>query len=229
MADGLKILVTGATRGLGLAMVKGFIEQGHTICGCGTAQNQIEKLRQQFAAPHRFDQVDVASAGAVAAWSDTILSSWGVPDLLINNAAIINSNARLWEIPAADFDKLFAVNVSGTANIIRSFVPAMVKRRSGVIVNFSSGWGRGVAAEVAPYCASKWAIEGLTQALAEELPANMAAVPLNPGIINTEMLQSCFRSGASAYPDPDQWAQRAVPYILSITSAQNGQPLSVPD
>lgn len=229
MADGLKILVTGATRGLGLAMVKAFIARGHTICGCGTAQHQIEKLRQQFAGPHQFDRVDVSNAEAVAAWSDAILSSWGVPDLLINNAAIINRNASLWEIPAAEFDKLFAVNVSGTANVIRSFVPSMLKRRSGIIVNFSSGWGRGVAAEVAPYCASKWAIEGLTQALAEELPNTMAAIPLNPGIINTEMLQSCFQSGASAYPDPDEWAQRAVPYILSFSPAHNAQPLTVPD
>jgi len=63
-------------------------------------------------------------------------------------------------------------------------VPAMVRRGQGVIVNFSSGWGRSTDAGVAPYCATKWAIEGLTQALAQELPPGMAAVPLNPGIIN---------------------------------------------
>ena len=84
------------------------------------------------------------------------------------------------------------VNIKGTVNVIRHFVPAMVERRRGVIVNFSSGWGRSTRAEVAPYCATKWAIEGFTQALAQELPPGMAAVPLNPGIINTEHVAKLF-------------------------------------
>jgi NAD(P)-dependent dehydrogenase (short-subunit alcohol dehydrogenase family) len=113
--------------------------------------------------------------------------------------------------------------------VIRHFVPAMVEKKHGVIVNFSSGWGRSVSAEVAPYCATKWAIEGLTQALAEELPSGMCAVPLNPGIIDTEMLRSCFASGAGAYPKPEEWAKRAVPFILSLREEHNGQPLTVPD
>jgi NAD(P)-dependent dehydrogenase (short-subunit alcohol dehydrogenase family) len=95
-------------------------------------------------------------------------------------------------------------------------------------VNFSSGWGRSTAAEVAPYCATKYAIEGLSQALAQELPSGMVSVPLNPGIINTEMLQSCFAESASHYPSPDRWSRVAVPYILSISSKDNGKPLSVP-
>jgi NAD(P)-dependent dehydrogenase (short-subunit alcohol dehydrogenase family) len=82
---------------------------------------------------------------------------------------------------------------------------------------------------VAPYCATKWAIEGLTQALAEELPPEMCAVPLNPGIINTEMLRSCFASGAEFYPSAESWSQRAVPFLLSLGPAQNGQPLTVPE
>jgi NAD(P)-dependent dehydrogenase (short-subunit alcohol dehydrogenase family) len=104
----------------------------------------------------------------------------------------------------------------------------MVARKQGIIVNFSSGWGRSTAAEVAPYCATKWAIEGLTQALAQELPDGMAAVPLNPGIINTEMLQSCFGHSASRFPTPERWAEVAVPFLLQITSQNNGEPLSVP-
>jgi NAD(P)-dependent dehydrogenase (short-subunit alcohol dehydrogenase family) len=120
------------------------------------------------------------------------------------------------------------VNLKGTANVIRHFVPAMVKRKSGVIVNFSSGWGRSTSAEVAPYCATKWAIEGLTQALAQELPAGMAAVPLNPGIINTGMLRSCFGGSASGYPTPQAWAKIAAPFLLKLGASDNGQPLTVP-
>jgi NAD(P)-dependent dehydrogenase (short-subunit alcohol dehydrogenase family) len=104
----------------------------------------------------------------------------------------------------------------------------MVRRRRGVIVNFSSGWGRSTSPEVATYCATKWAIEGLTRALAEELPAGMAAVPLNPGVINTEMLQSCFGADASGYPSPQDWAKRAVPFLLKLRDKDNGRALTVP-
>jgi NAD(P)-dependent dehydrogenase (short-subunit alcohol dehydrogenase family) len=148
--------------------------------------------------------------------------------LLVNNAAVVNDNAVLWEVPADEFDRVVDVNVKGVANVLRHFVPAMVARASGVIVNFSSGWGRSTSPDVAPYCATKWAIEGLTQALAQELPDGMAAVPLNPGIINTEMLQSCFGSGAAAYPSPDDWAESAAPFLLQLGPKDNGRPLSVP-
>ena len=120
------------------------------------------------------------------------------------------------------------MNLEGVVNVIRHFVPAMVERGSGVIVNFSSGWGRSTDAEVAPYCATKWAIEGLTQALAQELPSGLAAIALNPGIINTEMLQSCFGTSASAYPTPEQWAKKAVPFLLGLGPKHNGRPLTAP-
>src|SRR5262249_23117057 len=109
----------------------------------------------------------------------------------------------------------------------RYFAPAMTREGKGIIVNFSSGWGRSTDAEVAPYCASKWAIEGLTLSLAQELPQGMAAVPLNPGIINTEMLRSCFGESASAYPSAQQWAKRAVLFLLGLTAADNGKQLTV--
>jgi NAD(P)-dependent dehydrogenase (short-subunit alcohol dehydrogenase family) len=98
-----------------------------------------------------------------------------------------------------------------------------------VIVNFSSGWGRSTDAEVAPYCATKWAIEGLTQSLAQELPSGMAAVPLNPGIIDTDMLRSTFGGTASSsYPRPGEWAKAAVPFLLKLGPSDNGKQLTAP-
>jgi len=146
----------------------------------------------------------------------------------LNNAALINENAPLWEILAEDFDSVIDVNIKGTANTIRHFLPAMIERQTGVIVNFSSGWGRSTSAEVASYCATKWAIEGLTQALAQELPRGMAAIPLNPGVINTELLQSCFGSQAQHYPTAEEWAETAVPFLLKLSARDNGKLLTVP-
>jgi len=229
MTDATRIvLVTGVSRGLGRAMVDAFIERGHTVIGCARSIETIKALRKLYPAPHRFFSVDVSKDTQVAIWAREVLSEIGVPDLLLNNAAVINRNAPLWQLRAVEFDELIQVNVIGVANVLRHFVPAMVERRAGVIVNFSSSWGRSVSPDVAPYCASKWAIEGLTQALAAELPDGMAAVPLNPGIIDTEMLRSCFGDNASNYPDATEWASRAVPFLLSLGSKDNGRPLTAP-
>jgi NAD(P)-dependent dehydrogenase (short-subunit alcohol dehydrogenase family) len=222
------VLITGVSRGLGRALTEEFIRLGHTVLGCGRSPDEIEQLQKQFGSPHDFTVVDVAADEPVAAWAKRILKSHVTPDLVLNNAGLINRNAPLWEIGAAEFSQVIDVNLKGTANVIRHFVPAMVKSKSGVIVNFSSGWGRSTSAEVAPYCATKWAIEGLTQALAQELPPGMAAVPLNPGIINTGMLRSCFGGSAPGYPTPQEWAKIAVPFLLKLGPAENGKPLTVP-
>jgi NAD(P)-dependent dehydrogenase (short-subunit alcohol dehydrogenase family) len=104
----------------------------------------------------------------------------------------------------------------------------MVARKEGVIVNFSSGWGRSTSPEVAPYCASKYAIEGLTKALAQELPEGMAAVPLNPGVIDTDMLRQAWNDGAASYPKAEAWAKVAAPFILGLGAKDNGRSVSVP-
>lgn len=222
------VLITGVTRGLGRAMAEEFIREDHTVLGCGRSEKEIERLRKVHGEPHEFYSVDVSSDEGVKSWASLMLTRHGAPDLLLNNAAIINRNARLWEVSAREFSDVVDVNIKGLVNVIRHFVPAMVQRKSGVIVNFSSGWGRSTDAEVAPYCATKWAIEGLTQALAQELPSGMAAIPLNPGIINTEMLQSCFGGSADSYPSPEKWAKAAVPFLLKLGPRDNGKQLSVP-
>ncbi len=221
------ILITGVSRGLGRAMTEAFIRRGHIVAGCGRSRAAIAELKQAYGPPNRFDVVDVTDDARVAKWAQALLSELGPPDLLLNNAALINRNAPLWEVPAAEFDAVIDVNIKGVANVIRHFVPAMVAKKHGVVCNFSSGWGRATDPFVAPYCASKWAMEGLTQALAQELPRGMAAIPLSPGIIHTEMLRSCFGEEASAYPTAEQWAKEAVPWLLKLGPKDNGQPLTV--
>ncbi len=179
----------------------------------------VAELSRQYPPPHEFAVVDVSSDTEVRAWAECVLAG-GPPDLLINNAGLINRNAPLWKVPEEEFSRVVDVNIKGVVNVLRHFLPAMVKRGQGVIVNLSSGSGRGVSPEVAPYCATKWAIEGLTRALAEELPAGMAAVPLNPGLINTDMLQTCWGKGANNYPDASDWAQRRADAAAAGAQAQ---------
>jgi len=221
------VVISGVSRGLGRALAEAWLTQGHRVWGCGRSPECIEELQSRWP-DSRFAMVDVADSQAVATWAGECLAAGECPDLVVNNAALINANAFLWEVPVDEFSGVIDVNIKGVFHIIRNFLPPMLKRRQGVVVNFSSGWGRSTSAEVAPYCASKWAIEGLTQALAQELPSGMAAIALNPGIIHTGMLESCFGGMADRYPDAATWARRAAPFILELGSQHNGQPLTVP-
>lgn len=222
------IAITGVSRGLGRAMAKGFAAEGHTVCGCARTETALFRLREELGASHAITQLDVSNAADVEGWADSVVSDHGVPDLLVNCAALMNRSTPLWELTAIEFSDIVDVNFNGVFNTIRHFVPAMVERGSGVIVNFSSYWGRSTAPDVAAYCATKWAIEGLSRGLADDLPSGLAAVALNPGVINTEMLQSCFGDAASAYPSAEEWAKSSVPFILGLSANNNGQSLTVP-
>jgi NAD(P)-dependent dehydrogenase (short-subunit alcohol dehydrogenase family) len=223
------VLITGVSRGLGRAMAVKFAELGHVVVGCGRSKQAIASLQKELGAPHRFSVVDVTREAQVSKWASEVIESVGAPHLLLNNAALINPVSPLWEIAGKDFDEVIDVNIKGVANVVRHFVPAMVKRKSGIIVNFSSGWGRDTDAGVAPYCATKWAIEGMTRALAQELPKGMAAIPLSPGIIDTDMLRSCFGNEAGNYPTAEVWVETAVSFLLGLKASDNGKPLTVPD
>lgn len=223
------IVITGVTRGLGRAMAEKMIALGHTVLGCGRNQELIADLRERYPKRHDFDTVDITSDEQVQAWVSRLHKKCGAPDLIINNAGVINQPASLWKISAAEFSHVVDVNLKGTVNIIRHFMPNLIKKHQGLIVNFSSGWGRSADKDVAPYVATKWGIEGLTQALALELPEGLATVAVNPGIINTEMLEACFGESATHYPSAGRWAERAVPFLLKLDANDNGQALTVPE
>jgi NAD(P)-dependent dehydrogenase (short-subunit alcohol dehydrogenase family) len=228
MPESRVIVLTGATRGLGRALADRFAAAGHTVLGCGRSPEAVAAAASALGPPHEFAAVDVADDAAVAAWAEGLLGRHGPPDLLVNNAALMNEGAPLWEVPADAFGRLLAVNLGGIGNTVRHFVPTMVAAGRGVIVNYSSYWGRSVAAEVAPYCATKWGVEGLTKAMAQDLPPGLAAVAFNPGIIDTDMLRTCFGAGARSYVDPATWAQTAAPFLLSLGPQHNGKSLTAP-
>jgi NAD(P)-dependent dehydrogenase (short-subunit alcohol dehydrogenase family) len=227
-APSRRILVTGVGRGLGRALACRFAEAGHLALGCARTEQATASLGSELGPPHEFASVDVGDDIAVSTWIGSLIRRHGAPDLVINNAAIINRNARLWEVPTGEMADLMRINVVGVVNVIRHSVHPLIAAGRGVIVNMSSGWGRSTAPEVAPYCASKWAIEGLTRALSQELPHGLAAVALNPGIIDTAMLRSCFGASAAHYPDAEVWSRTAAPFLLGLGRADNGKSLSVP-
>jgi NAD(P)-dependent dehydrogenase (short-subunit alcohol dehydrogenase family) len=222
------VLITGCSRGLGRAMVAAFEKAGWIVAGCARSVEAINELRVKHTKPHFFDVCDVVDDAAVAAFCERAVGNAGVPDLVLNNAAVVNRNAPIWDVGAEEFSRVVDINIKGSAHVMRHLLPPMMRRGSGVMVNFSSGWGRSTSPEVAPYCATKWAIEGLSQAVAQETEGKVAVVALNPGIIDTEMLRSCFGGDATAYPKAEQWARMAVPFLIGLGQRHNGQALTAP-
>jgi NAD(P)-dependent dehydrogenase (short-subunit alcohol dehydrogenase family) len=228
LSEGRIVVLTGATRGLGRSLALRLAELGNTVLACGRSPEAVAELSTLLGEPHDVAAVDVADPTAVHAWAVRLLAAHLPPDLVINNAGQINANAPLWEVPVAEFKAVLDSCVAGTFHVARAFLPSMLARGSGVVVNVSSAWGRSAAPEVAPYCAAKWAIEGLTRSLAQELPLGLAAVAVNPGLVHTAMLESCFGRAAQTYPGPDRWALRAAPFLLGLGVADNGKSVTVP-
>ncbi|KAF8016109.1 hypothetical protein BT93_H1594 [Corymbia citriodora subsp. variegata] len=231
---GRTVLITGVSKGLGQALALELAKRGHSVIGCSRSQDKLDSLRSLLSSssdaadsPHLLLNVDVRSNSSVEELARVVMDKKGVPDIIVNNAGTINKNNKIWEVPVDEFDAVIDTNVKGIANMLRHFLPPMIQRKHGIIVNMSSGWGRSGAALVAPYCASKWAVEGLTKSVAKELPDGMAIVALNPGVINTDMLASCFGNSASLYQAPDAWAVKAAAMILNLTGADNGASLTV--
>ncbi|KAK4480249.1 hypothetical protein RD792_013314 [Penstemon davidsonii] len=230
------VLITGVSRGLGKALALELAKRGHTVIGCSRSLDKLSSLQTELASvssennkdnKHLIMDTDVRSNTSVEELARAVVEKKAVPDIIVNNAGTINRNNRIWEVPVDEFDTVIDINIKGTANVLRHFIPIMIENKQGILVNMSSGWGRSAAAQVAPYCASKWAVEGLTRAVAKELPAGLAIVALSPGVINTEMLQSCFGNSASLYPTPESWAPKAANMILNLTVADNGASLTV--
>ncbi|MEC7861602.1 MAG: SDR family oxidoreductase [Verrucomicrobiota bacterium] len=222
-----RVIISGSTSGLGKEIALGLAKRGWTVAGFGQTKNKVKALAAELGEKHHIFQANVSCDDSIASAAKQIIEKFGPPHLLINNAAIMNSPAPLWEVSAKEFDEMSAVNINGVANMIRHFVPSMIRNGNGIIVNLSSGWGRSTSPNVAPYCATKWAIEGMSSALAQELPNGMACIALNPGIINTEMLRKCWAEGASAYQNPKEWAKMAIPLIERINAGDNGRQMTV--
>ena len=231
------VVITGATKGIGLALVGEFIRCGWRVAGFGRSVKTVQELQNKYGSEHLFSVVDIKDDASVSQWAKEVASKMEIPFILINNAALINHPKVLWEVPSDEFVDIMDTNVLGTVNMLRHFLPLMLQKRQGIIVNMSSGWG--VNGKItfspdcegwgnfAPYCASKFAIEGLTQSLSQELPQGFIAVTLAPGTSNTDMLYKALPEEAGQYPRAEERAKMIVPYILNIKPCDSGKHLSL--
>ncbi|MGW2492851.1 SDR family oxidoreductase [Streptomyces sp. NPDC001606] len=226
------VAVSGVTRGLGRALIRRFAALGHPVAGCGRDTAALAGLAAELdPAAHVLDRVDVTDAAAVEAWAERVRRELGAPALVVANAGLAGGPAPLWEVPPDEFEAVLRVNVVGVYTMVRAFLPRLAD--GGTLVNLSSGWGRTPRALLATYTASKFAVEGLTRAVAEEaarLRPGVRVVALDPGGgIDTGMLATCMPETHQHYPTPEEWAENAADYLLHHLPAERDQiSLTVP-
>lgn len=201
-------------------MARAFVARGIRVSGCARDPRRAEQLAAEFGAPHLISVADVTDPEAMTRFAREACGE-GAPNIVIAGAGIINARAPAWEIDAAEWRRVLDINVVGVALTARAFIPAMIAAGSGLFVAMSSGWGRAGEGGLAPYCASKFAVEGFVDSMMQELPPGLRAIALDPGGgINTDMLAACLPDEHGQYVSPEQWAPGAVAFILETLYAE---------
>lgn len=185
------MLVTGASRGIGSEIAINAAKCGYFVVvnynNSEDRANAVCERIREFGGQCISVKADVSCADQVEHLYRTVMESVGRIDVLVNNAGI-SSFSLFTDISEQLWDETFGVNVKGNFLVSRAFIPYMVSRKSGKIINISSIWGiTGSSCEV-HYSASKAAIIGMTKALAKELgPSGITVNCVAPGVIDTEM------------------------------------------
>ncbi len=178
-------VVTGANSGIGRSTALYLASAGHEVYGSVRNLDSAAKLRSMAEAAgvevHLFT-MDVADDESVRSGLGGVLELAGRVDVLVNNAGV-GGNAVMEECPSALYNEVFNINVCGAVRCVQAVLPGMRARRSGTIINITSITGRIAAMAQQPYVASKWALEGATEGLAQEVaPFGIRVAIIEPGI-----------------------------------------------
>ena len=226
------VIITGVTRGLGRAMTDQFVKLGWKVFGCARNAERLCDLQTRYS--HcEFIQVDVVDEASVQAWVNDIVVTDGVPKLAIANASLIDTRKPLLEQDSAEFRKIIDVNIVAPMIFNKILLPYMIQwpSQDGVIINMSSSWGRQAAHGLAGYCASKFAVEGLTQTLRLDYGDRVGLFAMDPGGgIATNMLDQCQLSVEylKTVPTAQEWAEKAVPFILTLHQGLSAVSVTAP-
>jgi len=200
-------VVTGASRGIGRALTERLTSAGSTVVAIGRGQNDLDDVARQTGAVPVV--LDVTEPEAVADAFGRVIEEHGVPDLLVNNAAISGGSGLSWELEQDAWWRVLEINVRGTYLCSRAVLPAMMERGSGRIINLSSGaatYPVGLDNDgtlTSAYMASKAAVNRFTEALAGEcFDAGVRVFAMSPGMVKTDMTAGVF---AEQWDDEDTW------------------------
>ena len=188
--EGKNAIVTGGTRGIGRAIAEALVLARVNVCITARKRSEIDEAIAQLAAPERGRLTgivsDVRDCSQVKAVFERTVSEFGGVDILINNAGI-GTFAKVEEMPPEDFRAVIETNLFGVYYCCHEAIPLMKQRRGGYIINISSLAGTNAHPEMAAYNASKFALNGFSEALMQEVRHDGIKVSyIMPGSVNTE-------------------------------------------
>lgn len=208
-----RVLITGITEGLGMALHGRFLSEGWFVVGC--SRSAVRSLPdQEFIMP-----LDVSDATAVQAFAAECQERFESIDVIINNASILGPRLPISEYPVDQWQKVIDINLNGSFYIAQVFIPLLAK--GGMLLNISSGAGVHGGARWGAYAASKFAIEGLTQVLSSELSEQGIRVhSVDPGAMRTTMRADAYPAeDPNTLPTPDTIAEAIYAIVTAPENA----------
>ncbi|HKJ72085.1 MAG TPA: SDR family oxidoreductase [Gammaproteobacteria bacterium] len=224
---GRVVLVTGASRGIGLATARAALDAGaRVVMGARTAERlrrAAEELSARGEVAHR--AIDVRDYGDMQAFVDLALERFGRADALVNDAGVAWAG-DFAAMPPAEIEAAVAVNVGGVLRATRAVLPPMLERGAGTVVNISSGVAHHGMPGLAAYSASKFAVNGFTEALAGEVgTAGVGVYAVCPGRVATDMQETV--SGRRQGMPPERIAAAVTAILGPEPPLRPGQCLDV--
>src|SRR5689334_14177632 len=200
--SGKRVLVTAGGDGIGLEIARGFAACGAQVLVCDIRAESLERLAKTLPEVHSCI-ADVSQETDVAALFDTVDRKLGGLDVLVNNAGIAGPTGPVETLSLADWERTLAVNITGQFLCVRQAVPRLrqssIEGRDSSIINLASVAGHLGMPGRAPYCASKWAVIGLTKTLAIELGGDGIRVnAILPGAVDGPRIQAVIAAKAKA-------------------------------
>jgi NAD(P)-dependent dehydrogenase (short-subunit alcohol dehydrogenase family) len=205
---GRTALVTGGGNGLGAAIARALHAQGAAVVLAGRRTEPLQQVCDELGERASWQSCDVADPASVAALAEALADV--EVDVVVNNAGVAGPVAPLTEISVEEWDEVFDVNVRGVFLVCRAFLPPMVARGRGDVVNVASVSGKRPLVRRTPYAASKMAVIGLTSTLAFEVgPAGVNVNTLSPGPVAGPRMERNFRLEADRTGSTEAAAEEA--------------------
>jgi len=209
--QGKTAIVTGASRGIGLAIARRFTDEGAQvlIASRSAPPEDVQSEDMQKGSCH-WHRADISDPAQVAALFEQAVAQFGRVDVLVNNAGIAGPTALLEDCETADWRRTLAINLDGQFYCLRRAIPALKAAGGGAIVNLASTAGLYGYPRRGPYVASKWAVVGLTKSLAIELgPSGIRVNAICPGSIEGPRMDRVIAAEAAATGSSEEEVRQA--------------------
>ncbi|SDL94414.1 NADP-dependent 3-hydroxy acid dehydrogenase YdfG [Catalinimonas alkaloidigena] len=220
-------LVTGSGNGLGRNIVEAALQAGHAVVATARNTKQLDDLSVQYGSQILIAELDVTDESQAKEVVKLAFDTFGHIDVLVNNAGY-GDNRPFEQVPAEEFRKLVETCFFGVVTLTREVLPLMRQQRSGHIIQISSGGGRMATAGNAAYHASKWAIGGFTEGLAQETATfNVKVTALEPGGMRTNWGKRAFKNTIELLPEYEPTIGATIKYLETYWGHENSDPNKV--